>query len=186
MKSILGAALAVALIGISQSWAAPILDPADFTSLGNVTLTGPQTANTDTVTMGGVAGVLDDGIAVFDFDNFTLASGADLVATGSRPLAIVSRGDIDLLGTFDASALRSLILDASDEISILGNFEVGDRTSLEIDTSGRITSTSGGITLVPEPPSAPLFLLVATGVAWSRRLSREKASYLVPRSGSPS
>ncbi len=79
------------------------LDPNAFTSLGTLDVNaGTLTINTDTLAMSGAAaftgvvnvqgGGLPD-IAVFTFDDLTIASGVTLTFQGSRPIAILSKGD---------------------------------------------------------------------------------------------
>ena len=43
-------------------------------------------------------------VAVFDFDAITIASGETINATGSLPVALLSRGDVTINGTVNVSA----------------------------------------------------------------------------------
>lgn len=87
-----------------------LLDPTAFTSLGALSTTANDsyTLNTDTQTLTGpgvsVTGVLtSNNIAVFDFDSVTIAAGSTITASGSYPLAILSRGTFTVDGTINAS-----------------------------------------------------------------------------------
>lgn len=98
--------------GISSSVG---LNPADFSSLGTLTVAAGSTAviDTDTLTLtingtDEFTGVLDSGIAVFTFDAITIDAGAMLTATGSNPLALLSQSTIDVAGTIDVSANGSI------------------------------------------------------------------------------
>ena len=105
------------------------LDPNDpsFTSNGNfdplANVVVDTTANTMTVDGNLITGdtynVMADGvaianpyeIAVFVFDDFSLDAGLTLSATGDRPLAILSKGDLTVAGTIDVSAAITNTID---------------------------------------------------------------------------
>ncbi len=82
---------------------ADLLDPSDFVSLGEFSsVPGSYTIDTNSLSFTGpedfhVAGVDFDGIAVFAFDDFLLGPLADIEATGERPLALLSMGDLRLI-----------------------------------------------------------------------------------------
>src|SRR5262245_39150373 len=82
------------------------LDPLLYTSLGTLSVnSGTLMFNTDTLTVtGGGGGLISTTgvtqtqasgptIAVFDFTNVSIGSGVTIQITGSRPIAILSRGD---------------------------------------------------------------------------------------------
>jgi hypothetical protein len=95
------------------------LNPAAFASLGaafnpatNVTINTsgvPQMSGGASFTGTTVAAVSPTGIAyeiaVFTFDTFSLASGRTITASGSRPLALLSKNDLVVGGTINVSAL---------------------------------------------------------------------------------
>jgi len=108
-------ALSAGMVGTAQ--AAP-LNPGDYTSLAaSLAPTTDLVVDTDALTITGDAslcggsgtctGVLDGGIAVFTFDDVDLSS-VNVVATGSAPLAILSKGDLDVGGTIDVSAVDEI------------------------------------------------------------------------------
>jgi hypothetical protein len=93
---------AIALTISDQATAAP-LDPGAFTSLGTLDVSmGTLVFDTDTLMVSGdFAGVgvlqsqgtgLPD-VAVFTFDTVTIAGSVAIMLTGSRPIAILSKGD---------------------------------------------------------------------------------------------
>ncbi len=96
----------------SPSFAGP-LDPMQFQSLGSLSLSGPIpfTVNSigpnPTLLAGGNTynGVVFNGIAVFDFDSVSIASGATLMSTGGAPVALLSRTTELISGTINFSAL---------------------------------------------------------------------------------
>ncbi|MCB9698700.1 MAG: putative metal-binding motif-containing protein [Alphaproteobacteria bacterium] len=81
------------------------LDPEAFASLGTWAPTANASIDTDALTLtGGYTGVESGGVAVFDFDD-VLLDGVTITIRGSRPVAILSRGDLELsLTTIDARA----------------------------------------------------------------------------------
>jgi fibronectin-binding autotransporter adhesin len=97
------ARLAVVLVAaLCASPARGQLDPNGFASLGTLNHpSGGLTINTDTLTISGaitftgVALSQNGGpqVAVFDFDSITIGSAATVTLTGSRPLALLSRGN---------------------------------------------------------------------------------------------
>ncbi len=90
------------------------LNPDDYASLGAFDPTANVVIDTDALTIDGVGVAattvsLDTGsgaydVAVFTFDSFELDAGLTLTGTGSLPLAILSQGDLSVLGTIDVSA----------------------------------------------------------------------------------
>lgn len=86
-----------------------LLDPTAFTSLGTLSTTASDnyTLNTDTQTLTGtgvnVTGVLSNNVAVFDFDSVSIAAGSTITATGSYPVAILSRGTFTVEGTINGN-----------------------------------------------------------------------------------
>jgi len=118
-RSVMVAVLAVGLwLGaVGRAWADP-LNPLDFTPLGAFpTAVGFYTINTSgtpTLTEPNgtiLTGVVSHGIAVFDFDSINvLGPGSGLgppiqvfTATGSLPLALLSRTNATIAGTIDGS-----------------------------------------------------------------------------------
>jgi len=89
---------------LPQVTRATLLYPNDFpASSGFASVPGSYTVNTDTLLMSGpmgfaASGVLNSGIAVFSFTDFFLGVGADISTLGSRPAAILSRGDMTVAG----------------------------------------------------------------------------------------
>lgn len=90
------------------------LDPNAFASLGSIgnqTLafhfdTGDGTSTPVALGVNPVPmnGVIFNGIAVFDFTNISLPNGSSITASGSLPLAILSRGDVSIQGTINVAA----------------------------------------------------------------------------------
>ncbi|MCC6493800.1 MAG: LEPR-XLL domain-containing protein [Pirellulales bacterium] len=91
------------------------LNADDYTSLGAFDPATDVVINTDTLVIsGGFSGVGttttanaghgDFQIAVFAFSSFELDAGRSIVATGSRPLALLSQSNMTVAGTIDGSA----------------------------------------------------------------------------------
>lgn len=90
------------------------LNPANFTSLGPFNPASNVQINTTALTVSGFADLgttvtADIGygtfeIAVFDFSSFNLPAGITITATGSRPLALLSQGNMTISGIIDVSA----------------------------------------------------------------------------------
>lgn len=64
---------------------------------------GNYTIDSDALTLSGpngllVRGVLDNGTALFEFDDFTLLPTAQLTTVGSSPVSLVSNTDMDIIG----------------------------------------------------------------------------------------
>ncbi len=114
---VLGAGLS---LGVARQVQAGPLNPLDFASLGAFpTATSSYTINTsDTPTLtvydaspngpvvsGTLTGVVYNGIAVFDFDSINVAASTYpiITATGSLPLALLSRTDATIAGWIDGS-----------------------------------------------------------------------------------
>jgi hypothetical protein len=100
----------------------PALDPLAYSSLGNLSVT--STFNTDTLVITGGSGLTSTTgvtqsqsggptIAVFDFTNVSIGSGATVQVTGSRPIAILSRGNAIIDAAINVSGnnltVRSLL-----------------------------------------------------------------------------
>ena len=79
------------------------LNPFDFSSLGSFTAAGTVAADTNALTLGGFNGVLFGGLAVFTFNNVVVPSGTSIIASGSRPLVILSLDDIAINGSVTAN-----------------------------------------------------------------------------------
>jgi hypothetical protein len=81
-----------------------LLNPHGYPSAGDfVSLPGTYSINSDSLVMSGpngfhVSGILENGIAIFAFDNFSLLPGASLITTGNRPAAILSVSDVLIAG----------------------------------------------------------------------------------------
>jgi hypothetical protein len=85
----------------SSSSAAP-LDPTDFPELAASYSPGTVTLDTDALTFGPYQGELHDGVAVFVFGTLTLDSPVTVV--GSRPLALLTTGDLTVHAPLHVSA----------------------------------------------------------------------------------
>jgi autotransporter-associated beta strand protein len=81
------------------------LDPNAFTSLGTLDVSaGTITINTDTLAISGAASFTGVAmpqsggpeIAVFTFDGIDILAGATIAVSGTRPLALLSQGDITI------------------------------------------------------------------------------------------
>jgi autotransporter family porin len=114
MRRLLSALLLGALIsGASVSNADP-LDPNNYASLGTLNVSsGTLTFDTDALTVSGAfsgSGVLQSqgvglpDIAVFTFSNINVPIGVTLNLNGSRPIAILSQGDVTILPALTANA----------------------------------------------------------------------------------
>ena len=103
------------LLWSTGALAAP-LDPGAFTSLGaSLTCTSTITVDTDTqeLTVDGATtytGVVSGGVAVFTFDDIDLPASCTVSALAGRslPLALLSKGDLSVAGTIEASASGDL------------------------------------------------------------------------------
>src|SRR3954451_18057863 len=102
--------VAAVLSGLAVRASAGPLNPLDFQSLSTLNLsTGSYTFNTTTDQLLDsnknvlFTGVTSNGIAVFDFNQVVIGGGT-FTATGSNPLALLSRGDIIVNGTIDVSS----------------------------------------------------------------------------------
>jgi uncharacterized delta-60 repeat protein len=91
------------------------LDANDFSAIGVFDPSSSVVFDTDTLAVsGGFSGVgavvtANTGhgnyqIAVFTFDDFELDAGITITATGSRPIAILSQGNMSIAGIIDVSA----------------------------------------------------------------------------------
>ncbi|HZZ29473.1 MAG TPA: autotransporter-associated beta strand repeat-containing protein [Pirellulales bacterium] len=98
MRSVL---LAVAFILFFHRAASAQLNPNSYGSIGTLNvLSGTLAINTDTLTMSNAASFTGAAlaqaggpeIAVFDFSSITIGSGITVTITGSRPLALLSKG----------------------------------------------------------------------------------------------
>ncbi|HEX4123199.1 MAG TPA: hypothetical protein VHY37_00625 [Tepidisphaeraceae bacterium] len=105
------------LCAVSQAWAQSVqtpIDPDAYAAIGSISGQGTYSFNTGsgsttpslTVTpTGGVAstvyGVIDNGVAVFDFNSVDLPSGSTTSVMGSLPIAILSRSSVSLSSAFN-------------------------------------------------------------------------------------
>jgi hypothetical protein len=126
------------------------LNPLDFASLGDFpTLSGGYYIDTSgsnpTISGPGglvLTGVVFNGIAVFDFNSITVGANQLLGGTGSLPVALLSRGDVVMNGTIDASAPYGY-----PNIAGLGGYRFGPGTGSDGGTdivTGNITGAGGG------------------------------------------
>ena len=115
-------ALALAALWLPVSSHANPLDPTGFASLGALTLgagqyfldtSGAAPTLQDAAHQTLYTGVLfDQGtvfnrfVAVFDFQSIAIGAGATLVASGDKPLALLSQSSVNFAGTLDASGRR--------------------------------------------------------------------------------
>jgi hypothetical protein len=109
--------LVCALLAVSAQ-AAP-LDPNAYTSLGTLNAaSGAVTFDTDTLAVSGAfsgTGVVQSQgpglpeIAVFTFDDLTLAGAVTLTITGSRPIALLSQGDASFHTPINVAGSSSLV-----------------------------------------------------------------------------
>jgi len=94
--------LAGLILSVGSAAADP-LDPNAYTALGTLSPTSDVTINTDTLTVSVSGGPTYTGvvqsqgtgnpeIAVFTFDDITLASAVNVSVEGLRPLALLSQG----------------------------------------------------------------------------------------------
>ena len=82
---------------------------------------GTFTIDTDALTMTGPDGFLfngtdDDGVASYVFDDFRLFPSANIVTTGSRPTALISRTDLQVSGTITAGSGNDVFGQAPDVV----------------------------------------------------------------------
>ncbi len=108
-KSVAIALSIAAAFATSSAALAQALNPLSYTSLGTLSLnSGTLQFDTDALTItGGGGGLISmvgvtqtqtsgPAIAVFDFTNVTIASGVTINVIGTRPLAILSRGNVQI------------------------------------------------------------------------------------------
>jgi uncharacterized delta-60 repeat protein len=142
------------------------LDANDFTSLGAFDPTSDVTIDTSgvapTLTFGsttiiGTTVLAQNGvgnptfeIAVFTFSSFELDAGITLTATGSRPLALLSQGDMRISGTIDVSAEDFVIGTPGDPGA--GGGRGGDFVLPRDGDDAAGAPSSGGGTLGPGGP----------------------------------
>jgi hypothetical protein len=101
-RATLLAVAAIVAVSVGEVARGQYFNPADFPSLGPIPFGGGQ-FNTDTATAifngpGGtftVQGVVADGVAVFTFDSIPILGAS---VTGTRPLAVLSKGDLTASG----------------------------------------------------------------------------------------
>lgn len=173
-SAIIGAISLLLAIGLPDAGWAAAFNPTDFGSLGSATISGVVTADTDALILDGFTGVLSQGFAVFDFSDFSISSGGDLVAAGSHPLAILSRNNIAIAGELDASAIPELDLVAANNFSLTDSavlrFNQADVTALSIDIP--LGATIIGPASIPEPSSGILLASMLVIGGWWKRTSR--------------
>jgi hypothetical protein len=100
---------ALVLLALSGAAGAAPLNPGSFTSLGSFAPAGAVSVDTspDPPLMAGGAvfsGVISNGVAVFCFDDVDVSLGIVITVAGTRPLAILSKGDFEFAGTLTANA----------------------------------------------------------------------------------
>lgn len=160
MKYAVLASFALAVSIFSANASATAIDPFAYPSLGDVTLSGSIAADTDTLRLGGLTGILEDGTAVFDFDDLTV--NGNIVGSGSHPLALLSRTDITIAasGSLSLGPRSDLILAAADSINILGTVTAGT-----VDISA--ATLNGSADGVPNAPNGTIILtgggIISTG-----------------------
>lgn len=106
--------LPIALLSGASICGADPLDPNNYSSLGTLNVSsGTLTFDTDTLTVSGAfsgSGVLQSqgaglpDIAVFTFSNINVPIGVTLNLNGTRPIAILSQGDVTILPALTANA----------------------------------------------------------------------------------
>jgi hypothetical protein len=99
----------ISVVGLACSGSAEPLNPDAYTSLGSLEVSsGNLTFNTDTLTVSGefsLTGVVQaqstglPSIAVFDFSKIAISNGVTVNFVGSRPVALLSRGDLTISPT---------------------------------------------------------------------------------------
>ena len=143
--------------------ALPLLNPNSFVSLGIFSPGGSVTVNTDTFSMTGGAsftGLLDSGQAVFTFDSFSLGAGLSMAVSGSYPLTVLSKGNVDINGTIQLLDGADLIMNANGTIAMDSTGSIQGSSGSEIllaadtITIGTVCTAdpfSGGCPVIPPP-----------------------------------
>ena len=158
--------------------ALPLLNPNSFVSLGIFSPGGSVTVNTDTFSMTGGAsftGLLDSGQAVFTFDSFSLGAGLSMAVSGSYPLTVLSKGNVDINGTIQLLDGADLIMNANGTIAMDSTGSIqgssGSEILLAADTITIIGTVctadpfSGGCPVIPPPDFPPIIVDVGGGVS---------------------
>lgn len=128
---------------------------------GNDALITSYTAQTHEIE--GQAGFSDYEIAVFPFSDVTIQSGVTLRAIGSRPLALLSSGDITVDGTIDVSAYS----DPADVLNLGGAF--GERLAGAGGGHGGNVSSLNGAAAAGAPASPNGYGLAPSTIGNSER-----------------
>ena len=109
MKRTTYAALAMLPLLFNGPALAGPLNPLDYATYGPLVLTsGTAVLNTGgnpTLTANGIvyAGLVVNGVAVFDFSRIIIGQGSTLTGSGSLPVALLSRDSVAIGGTIDVS-----------------------------------------------------------------------------------
>ncbi|MEN0068590.1 MAG: hypothetical protein AAGA48_41115 [Myxococcota bacterium] len=82
------------------------LNPESFEPLAQTYTSGEETIDTDAVTFGPYTGVIREGIAIFAFGSLNVDE--DLTVIGTRPLALLTTGDLTVRGRINVSAMRRM------------------------------------------------------------------------------
>ncbi|MEM6926183.1 MAG: putative metal-binding motif-containing protein [Myxococcota bacterium] len=94
--------IAAALVGSGMAWGGP-LDPSTFDVIAESYSPPPGTViDTDVPEFGVHRGEFVDGVAVFTFGSLVI--DVDIPVTGSRPVALLTTGDLTIRGRVDVSA----------------------------------------------------------------------------------
>ena len=90
------------------------LNPLDYAAYGPLVLTSGTASlntsgNTPTLTANGItyAGLVVNGVVVFDFNGISIGQGATLTGSGPLPVALLSRSDVAIGGTIELSGSNS-------------------------------------------------------------------------------
>jgi len=112
---------------------------------------GTFTIDTDSLTMSGPNGFLfngtdDNGVASYVFDDFRLFPSANIVTTGSRPTALVSRTDLQLSGTITVQSGSDVFGEGDDAVgSGGGGGGYGGAGGNGHDNFGETGGSGGGV-----------------------------------------
>src|SRR6516162_8639182 len=125
------------------------LDPNAFPSLGPLNVSsGSLTIDTDTLSVSGAASFTGVAlnqtggplVAVFDFSSITIGSGVTVTLHGTRPLALLSRGNATIQPTLTVSAGAS---NPVSNTSNLGGY-AGGAVYLSSNSGSGIVAMAGG------------------------------------------
>jgi len=130
------AATAVGWVLLPTPARAAPLDPNAFASLGTLTPTGNVTINTDTLTLSVAGGATYTGvvqsqgagnpeIAVFSFGSVDVPASTTFSIAGSRPLALLSQGEMLFSGNLSARGGSGVSRNTSPGIGVAGGWNGG-------------------------------------------------------------